>query len=153
MTEKLFARCYPFRVAAALSGASPKAIRNWIDRGQISLDADESRPDGKNRLYSAFDIIRLAIARPLADFSWPVEGAWIIAMGVFVGRAAINFEKTNLSPEEVADRLSGRTIYAWRTGSSADFRYGQLPSDAPAAVLTVDVARIAREVLEAIEKT
>ena len=149
MTKKLFSRRYVFKTAVMIAEVPPKAARNWLDRKQITAEGELGRGEKIWRRFSAFDILRLAITKKLVDFCVPVELAWMVASGVFVGEAAINFEKSELSPVQVAKRLRDRTIFAWRENDRWEIKYSkQIPTYAPAAVLSIDVARVALEILQ-----
>ncbi|WP_370455004.1 MerR family transcriptional regulator [Roseicella aquatilis] len=51
-----------FRFAAAAAGLPLVVLRKWIDRGQVTLEADAARPGGRGRRrFTPFDVVRLAV--------------------------------------------------------------------------------------------
>jgi hypothetical protein len=59
--------CYlPFGAAAHASGEKETRLRNWIDRGYLTFDADHEREG--HRRFSELDVIRMALVGRLANW-------------------------------------------------------------------------------------
>jgi hypothetical protein len=56
----------PFGTAAHASGEKETRLRNWIDRGYITFDADREREG--HRRFSELDVIRMALVGRLANW-------------------------------------------------------------------------------------
>lgn len=145
---------YSFSAAALASGASPKAIRNWLDKGQVLLQANESREPGRWRRFSVWDVLRLAIVKRLVDFCLPVELASQWAGGVLTPmNRALTFKNT--PPAALAAGLANTILVVWRDGEAWDGQVIRVPGLEPKAIpdsyVTVDVARIAADVVAALE--
>jgi len=66
---------FSFREAALAAGVTPKTLRNWLDRGQILLDADAEREGDANRRYSLLDTMRIAFVSRLVGYCVSVRMA------------------------------------------------------------------------------
>lgn len=71
----LFQPSVTFRDAAHAAGVSTKTLRNWLDRGQITLQKDEERPEGGWRRFTPFDVARVAIMGRIVDYGFSVSAA------------------------------------------------------------------------------
>ena len=77
--NQLIEKTYSFTEAALAAGMGPKALRNWIDRGLINLEADENRDGDEWRRFTLYDVLRLAATRELVEFGVSVAEAFRIA--------------------------------------------------------------------------
>lgn len=155
MSTPILDRRYTFSDAALASGASPKAIRNWIDKKQVLLDADESRPSGKWRRFSVWDAVRLAYARRMIDSGVPVEFAGLMAGSLLVPVMRLLSYK-NTPPDALTAALRGTQLMMWpdRSGWQTKIvKHGDDPLDItlPAAFFYMDVGRVTEEVIEILK--
>lgn len=156
MTNPIIRDRFPFAVVAMAVGAPPKTIRNWLDRGQVVLHADEDREGLKWRRFSVWDVLRLAIVKRLVDFGLPVEVAALWTGGTLVPQVRLLSNYKNTPPDALAASLVHTTLFVWR-GESYGWSMevvrepGVGPSrEIPAAVLRVDIGRIARETIDTL---
>lgn len=77
--NQLIEKTYSFTEASLAAGMGPKALRNWIDRGLINLEADENRDGDGWRRFTLYDVLRLAATKELVEFGVSVSEAFRIA--------------------------------------------------------------------------
>ncbi|TVM16687.1 hypothetical protein DPQ33_11905 [Oceanidesulfovibrio indonesiensis] len=90
---------FTFTEAALAAGVKPKTVRNWLDRGQIHLDAEEQREGEGWRRFSALDALRIAAVARLVERCIPVSKASrIVEVGIINRRCGhlLVYEKTPL---------------------------------------------------------
>jgi hypothetical protein len=142
MARTIHEKLYTFGDAALASGVPPKVIRNWMDRGQVRLEADEEREGLRWRRFSMFDILRLALTKRLVDFCVPVEVASLYGDGAV--SASIIHRYNNMPPQALAVGLKWTSIL--RLPEPVDY------SDLPDTVLSVHVGRIVAKIAETLEE-
>jgi len=150
MSDELFDRSYPFRVAVEVANVPAKTLRNWIDRKLLSFMPEvEAGRDGESwRMFSVFDMMRLSITKNLVDFGVQVEFSSILAMGAFAGDANCYY-LDKVSRDEFLKRLADRNIYVWRRGNGWEPLYSTTcPPSASSAFLTVHVSALVRDVFD-----
>lgn len=159
MQNPLTTRRYPLSDAADASGVPSKVIRNWIDRKQVQwvlLDANKNREDGGWRQFSAWDIVRVALAKRLVDFGVPVATAGLTVGGLFSQHNRL-LGYSNTPPEAFAAALQATRLYMWPKKSGGWNRRittlpDEVPADLPDTYLVVDISAAVRGVVDALNK-
>ena len=64
-----------FGIAARAAGLSEKALRNWLDKGQVGLEFDRDREGASWRRFSILDVMRLAVIGALVRYGLRVQVA------------------------------------------------------------------------------
>lgn len=127
---------YPFGDVVAGTGVKPATLRNWLTRKQLVLNADEGHTDEKWRLFSARDMVQIAVLHSLSSLGLSVKDAVFIAdavmprienmavkVGGFAGDPVLHFWKAE---------------GAWCSGTAFDTSKGMLTADAiPPAALSL----------------
>lgn len=75
VTIQVDAPQFSFTEAALAAGVTPKTLRNWMDRKQICLDADQEREGDAWRRFSILDVIRVAFVSKLVGYCVSVRTA------------------------------------------------------------------------------
>lgn len=125
-----------FRDAASAASCPPSTLRNWLDRGQVTLAADVGRGRGWRR-FTPLDVVRLALIKTLVDFGFTVRAADAALVDHYdrhAVRAAIIAE---LAPE-LGDAGALHSMNGWHFAATADGRlaslFGALPHEEAAHI-------------------
>lgn len=106
-----------FADAAHAIEATPKTLRNWLQRGQVRFDfagsTEVARASGW-REFNASEIAVLAITRKLVEFGMTVEEASGFANAVLSERAALLLTFNSTPPQMLVAAFSGFRFMAWR---------------------------------------
>jgi hypothetical protein len=156
MANPISDRRYAFSAAALASGASPKSIRNWLDKGQVSaLEAEQERKGAAWRRFSVIDVLTFAIVKRLVDFGAPVEWA-AMAAGDALGSCGTDLLRMyrNTPPAALAAGFSGATLVTWREGTNWNGQVLKVPDAFPAGIsdafLIVDLGAVCAAVVGAL---
>lgn len=68
MSDLMFVPKYTRPEVLRVTGLRPDVLQTWVNRNVVRL-AEQNPGHGRKRLYSALDIVRLAVMRRLSDFS------------------------------------------------------------------------------------
>lgn len=156
MSNPITAETFTFATAAMASGVPIKTLRNWLDRDQVLLDASPDRQKGKWRRFSHWDVLRLALAKPLVDYSVPVEFASLVVGGLLTP-LNLHLGYKNSPTRVLAISLQFTTLLAWRDARGWDIEILTIPGSSPTkelpeSFIQIDVARIARRVQDALDE-
>jgi len=68
---------FRLRQVCNICEVSERRLRSWLDRKQITLDADTEREEGTtaHRRFSVFDLVRIETISRLVDYGAPVAEA------------------------------------------------------------------------------
>lgn len=76
-----------FGKAALSAGVPEKVLRNWLDRRQITLDAETAHTSGRWRRFSVTDVVRISLMKRIVDYGFGVSEADAILCEHFDGPA------------------------------------------------------------------
>ncbi|QFT30102.1 hypothetical protein FIV00_06445 [Labrenzia sp. THAF82] len=129
------------------AGATPKAVRNWMQRKQIRLTTFET--DGW-REFNLLDVLLLALIRRMVDHGVSVEEASDIANVVVVGHGVAFNDQATAYRNLV--RFSGQNLILWR--SIADWKFQVLDlakteaNDLPPCFVCLSLEEISASAIE-----
>lgn len=135
-----------FGDAAYAIGATPKQLRNWLQRDLVQIDTPKK--DGGWAEYSFFDIAILSLVKRLVDFGTDIRTASDIANKVFDmfdGRGRIHqageLEASSLAMLWNNSRLwiTRPSLNDWKLDVA---RLWESPQEPDAAFLSIDVERL-----------
>jgi len=110
---------FTFTEAALAAGVKPKILRNWLDRGQIFLDAEEQREGEGWRKFSTLDAIRIATISRLVDRCIPVKQASsVFESAIFRGRMSHLLMFNKIPFGAVAVSFANLVLLVWESGDS-----------------------------------
>ncbi|NUB09726.1 hypothetical protein FW320_26645 [Azospirillum sp. Vi22] len=154
MTNPISDKRYRFSSVVYATGGNAKVIRNWLDRKQVTLEANEEREGQKWRRFSVWDAFRLAVIRRLVEFCIPVEAAGLIVGGLLVPHMLLLSDK-NTPARALAAALSNTVLFAWREEQGWKHKtyngVGERP-EVPDAVVYVDIGAVAARVIDALQE-
>lgn len=140
--EKFNSRFFPLRQAVAASKVPEPTLRNWLNRRQLPLNAQEDREEGSWRLFSERDIVTIALAGRLYRLGVPVSQIQKI-----VGPMVSSYEG---ALGRVMNSAAGFPMFlVSRPGDSEDWAVEPMrpATDIPEAALLIDPWRIAQDAL------
>lgn len=154
MVNPISDKRYRFSSVVYATGGNAKVIRNWLDRKQVMLEANEEREGQKWRQFSVWDAFRLAVIRRLVEFCVPVELASLIVGGLLVPHMLLLTYK-NTPPRALVAALSHTVLFVWREENGWKHCVyngaGEQP-EIPDAVIYVSIGSIAERVVDALEE-
>ena len=111
-----------FSDVAHAIGTTPKSLRNWLSRDQVSLSSQ--KPATGWREFEYDDIPKLALVRRIVDFGIEVPKADYIAEGI-LKHGVVNMTDAPTLPVELPDgtRLEIRDVDAVLWPSEGDWNY------------------------------
>jgi hypothetical protein len=129
---------------------SEKRVRHWLDRRQITLDANE-KDYGKHRRFTFLDVVKLATIAKLLRFGMTVERADRLVSQVISADTLKNPAPAALIVRSwKQNKLEVRVAYSEKTG---EFKHHvrihdeDVPPGHDDIYLTVNLAKIAETVL------
>lgn len=134
---------------------TPKALRNWLQRDQVTLDS--KKPDeGGWREFSFVDVAILAVTRRLVEFGVTVENASKLAHTILThmqGDAWMMMVRgfKNAPPEILATFWANRSVLIAKEGDEWALqiwdRWKPFPADAADAALILNPEGVLRRAL------
>ena len=98
---------FRFSDVAHAIDTTPKSLRNWLQRSQVSLNSSQPA-DGRWRFFELEDVASLALVRAIVRFGIEVKEADIVARGI-IGQQEDLFSVGN----DDAIHVSDFGIYLW----------------------------------------
>src|SRR5512147_1616517 len=150
-----------FSLAAHAAGITEKALRNWLDKGQVWLEGDDDREQGQWRRFSLMDVVRLAVIGSLVRYGIGVPAAAeIIATNVDHKLRA--FARDPCAPRRALYAALNSVTIVISNGGAADgddrlnCRFGYGPADTPDThdlrhFILIRVDEIANDVLARLD--
>lgn len=130
--------------------STPKAVRNWLARGQVELVFNDGRESGWQE-FSIADVVVLALVRKLVNFGMKVPEASDLA-NVAMLALPQGMDREAVGPETLlADHLRGKALLAWQSAEGewhVKLAYGfthHPPASSYAVILLEPVIRRAIE--------
>lgn len=118
-----------FRDAATAASCPPSTLRNWLDRGQVTLAADVGR-DGGWRRFTPLDVVRLALIKTLVDFGFTVRAA-DAALVAHYDRRAENAAAIAEWVPDIGDAGALHQMNGWHLVATPDGRIASLMGALP----------------------
>lgn len=106
-----------FSDAAYAIEATPKTLRNWLQRDQVKFEHvgdSEAAKAGGWREFTIMEIAVLAITRKLVDFGMTVEEASSYADAILGDRASLLISYKHTPPAVLVATFKGLLLVAWR---------------------------------------
>lgn len=134
-----------FSEAAFASGNTPKALRNWLQRGQVTLYSSD---DGGWRNFTLSDVLKLSLVRAMVDFGLKVEDADRLAQYILVGTLPDSFDNRDL-PFDAIPSIWTNIVFLIAKSPAGDawsikswFLTDGLPHDFGASFLVLQISGI-----------
>lgn len=158
MKIKIDDQRFTFTEAALAAGVKPKTLRNWLDRGQIALDAEDEREGDGWRRFSFIDVLRIAFVSRLVDYCVPVRVASNLIEDTIISHAK-NFRAFDNYPIRAISAAYMNTTYIMyeigsdyvlkhEPGSFVDERTLQEITSNTCSYLTIIPGPIVAEIIE-----
>lgn len=126
MANEAQAKRFTFTETALAAGVKPKALRWWLDKGQVHLDAEDEREGTGWRRFSVVDAIRIALIGLLVGYCVPVEHSSEIAEDLIRKKLGLLMTYKNTPFDAVRTALMTAAFAVWPEGGS--WGYGE-PAD------------------------
>ncbi|MCC6718232.1 MAG: hypothetical protein IT555_10135 [Acetobacteraceae bacterium] len=122
--------------------ATPKSLRNWLARDQVTLPFGHPR-EGWHE-FTFIDIAVLAVVRKLVDFGMPVETASQFANSVLLASLHRLSTFKNAPPMAVVSLFFGQRMRVWRGAEGWHYRVDRQEDGEPATAvyLTLNVSMV-----------
>lgn len=160
MSKLAFEKNMAFAEVIYAANISAKRLRNWLDRGLITLSAEDREAEGKHRRFSFLDAVRIAVVASLTNYGLSAENAselveqTIGTMPDFVKKFPTAFKHFEKMPiEELVNyfRNTNAIVHVDEHGSSLELDYG-LPAKKLNGYDTFLILRLDRIVEEVYER-
>lgn len=125
------------RQAARAIGATEKQLRNWLDRGQVTLEGENDREEGEWRRMSIYDVLRLAVVAKIASYGVSVPDANMVCADTIDGRLALLRRYRNPPAQAIVTGLATTVlgIYRTETGALGVIHEERKPGELPESIL------------------
>lgn len=155
--------------AAYAAGIEWTRVRNWLDRGQIKLDADADKDSGKHRRFYFWDVVRIGMIGRFVRYGMNVETASKMTETYFM-RFLDKTQRQFLSnPESPANLIrsffDGSLLAAWYDsekdtwsirqtywGMIADGALTKISAESDQAFTLIDLGEIANTAFERLQE-
>lgn len=144
---------------AEVSGVPVTRLRTWLDRGALTLDADD-RPTAKHRFFSFRDMFKIAIVGKLGTLGVEIKDADAIINSVFANllsrESGLTFRDSLLAvwPVETEKGMTWRhTVYPKpiKTGDHTVMDFIPL-RPRPNSYIVVDIGSLGEELSKRFDK-
>ena len=153
MPNDISTETFTIKEAESATGCSPRALRNWVDRKQVYLDAEQDRDDQTWRRFSLLDVTRFALVGRLVACGVSVQRASEIIEDHLGGTFKLLGSYKNTPAGALVAGLKGRPIIAvpgddgaWKTIDESE-----ISDSFPAAFVKVNTALVAAKVIQVLE--
>ena len=138
-----------FRHAAAAAGVTKKTIRNWLVRGQISVD---SPSEGWNT-FTMLDLVRIATTAELVKYGVGVLPAFMAAQSQVENATWRLSQYQNTPAAIVLHAFNGWRMFVQHTETGLQFLHakpGEEPAEnwGPVSTLIIEMAPLVQLVVE-----
>jgi hypothetical protein len=133
--------------------ATPKTLRNWLNRNQVRLPSGAEAASGW-RVFSPADIAVLAVVRKLVEFGVPVEEASRIANAAFARIAGMLLTYRNTPVPALIGAFNDRILCVWRDPPGGPWHWNLMEGsagDVDALLMVILAPVIARALNRAAE--
>jgi hypothetical protein len=148
------AKRYTLSEAALASGASPKVIRNWLDRGQVPFAReDQDEPLAWHR-FSVRTVFLFSVMKRLVDHGLPVDqSALLVSTSRRLSENDLTWRWKSTTPAVLVAAFTNIQLFVWRTADgelrSAEGDPTRQPN-LPDTFVYVDLRRVAEAVADAL---
>jgi broad specificity phosphatase PhoE len=114
--------------SATAIGVSDKQLRNWLDRGLVTLEGADERDKGEWRRLSIRDVIRFSIVARIAAYGLKIEEANELVIEMvddWIDTAA----RSRREPSVVVEYLKTKVLFVTHGGSRGicDVKHNKFP--------------------------
>jgi hypothetical protein len=111
-----------FTQAARAAGITEKQLRNWLDKQQVRLEADQGRGERKWRRFQLLDVLRLAVVGSIVRYGISVGSAVEMVRSIDTKLRALSAE-VHAGFRKRFPPTAGVSIVISRGGSAEDADY------------------------------